>query len=884
MPISATPMILIGTPMCTEFSSWQYLNRQSKDPAETHRDYVRAMVHLRFMMELYEDQITRGRYFLHEHPAYATSWDEACVAEIRESEHVSTVIGDRCQYGQSAKDGAPVKKPTRWMSNSPRVLEALGQRCAGRGGNCSRAEGGEHVTVAGSEARRSQVFPFTLCKAILTGFRTQLVDDGRLVLGVAGIQRPEEDLSDAQLERIARRTVVSEDGVELFKVVENQEFRDALTGQLLQPDLVKAARRRELEYFAAKSVWRKVPRGDAQRYQGKPPITVKWVDVNKGDDESPNYRSRLVAREVRQAWESSIFSPTPPLESLRSILSLAATDIPGVLEHDRRPESPTRTQVSVIDIARAYFNAKVDPEHPVYVELPAEDEDSTKGMCGKLLAHMYGTQPAAKGWHTEFSTFLCDELGFTQGVASACVFHHKDRKLYTSVYGDDFLTSGPANELNWFAEGMRTRYELTEKARLGPGVKDDKCVQILNRMVRWTPEGLELEADPRQVEKLVRDLNLEGANSVATPGVKVNKEQVASDAELERGKHSPFRAVAARCNYLAADRPDVQFAAKEVCRWMSSPTALSLHALKRLGRFLEGRRRLVYKFSWQSVSCVDVYTDTDWAGCVRTRKSTSGGGLVLGQHLVKSWSSTQTEVALSSGEAEYYGAVKAAGVGLGFQSLLSDLGIQLPVRVWTDSTATIGICSRDGLGKLRHIDTKCLWLQHQVRSRRIEVRKVKGTENPADVFTKHLSSAQTVEALLKLFGCEYRGGRPEGAPKLRPGEGTELGTKLNVVDRCYALGAEVDAQKVLDGTGNNGDVILTERAGYVFPAVEWDNILVPEAWSYRQVCLPHLLGAAMDATFPVAMAADAAGDSDYVPVPCELERLGRKVLNQEDES
>ena len=52
----------------------------------------------------------------------------------------------------------------------------------------------------------------------------------------------------------------------------------------------------------------------------------------------------------------------------------------------------------------------------------------------------------------------------------------------------------------------------------------------------------------------------------------------------------------------------------------------------------EGRRRLVYCYPWQSADHVDVYSDTDWPGCPRTRKSTSGGCIVLGQHLIKSWS------------------------------------------------------------------------------------------------------------------------------------------------------------------------------------------------------------------------------------------------------
>ena len=58
---------------------------------------------------------------------------------------------------------------------------------------------------------------------------------------------------------------------------------------------------------------------------------MKWVDTNKGDDQSPNYRSRLVAREVRQHWEQAIFAPTPPLEALRTILSIAATDFKDCL-------------------------------------------------------------------------------------------------------------------------------------------------------------------------------------------------------------------------------------------------------------------------------------------------------------------------------------------------------------------------------------------------------------------------------------------------------------------------------------------------------------------------------------------------------------------------
>ena len=186
----------------------------------------------------------------------------------------------------------------------------------------------------------------------------------------------------------------------------------------------------------------------------------------------------------------------------------------------------------------------------------------------------------------------------------------------------------------------------------------------------------------------------------------------------------------------------------------------------------------MFAYPWQVADRADAYSDTDWAGCLKIRKSTSGGCLMLGKHLIKSWSSTQASISLSSGEAEFYGVVKAGGVTLGYQALLRDVGVVLPVRVWTDSTATIGICGRQGLGKLRHIDTQCLWIQQKVRGKSMELFKVRGEENPADLFTKHLVGRDRIHMLLGLFGCEYRGGRSAAAPLARAGATVSKGELL----------------------------------------------------------------------------------------------------------
>ena len=112
---------------------------------------------------------------------------------------------------------------------------------------------------------------------------------------------------------------------------------------------------------------------------------------------------------------------------------------------------------------------------------------------------------------------------------------------------------------------------------------------------------------------------------------------------------------------------------------------------------------------------------------------------MLGEHILKTYSSTQPTVSLSSGEAEFFGIVRAAGAALGQQSLFADLGRALEVRVWTDSSAAMGIYSRQGLGELRDIDTQALWIQEKVRTKQIILKKVRGergqpSRSPNEVF------------------------------------------------------------------------------------------------------------------------------------------------------
>ena len=134
---------------------------------------------------------------------------------------------------------------------------------------------------------------------------------------------------------------------------------------------------------------------------------VKWLDVSKGDDLNPNYRSRFVARHLKAHDTSgkSYFAPAPPLEAPRTVVRMAMTKT-NTHRPDWDPDSATRTQISLIDVKRAYFNAQIDPSEPeTFVQLPREDSDH-ESMCALLLRHMYGTRAAADGWQEECSTVL----------------------------------------------------------------------------------------------------------------------------------------------------------------------------------------------------------------------------------------------------------------------------------------------------------------------------------------------------------------------------------------------------------------------------------------------------------------------------------------------
>ena len=267
----------------------------------------------------------------------------------------------------------------------------------------------------------------------------------------------------------------------------------------------------------------------------------------------------------------------------------------------------------------------------------------------------------------------------------------------------------------------------------------DHSIVILNRLITWTDKGIELEADPRHVALLIQKVGCEGSK-VSTPLVKERIEEALNSEELSEEQATMYRSASMRLAYLSQDRPDLLVLGKELAKGLKKPTQAHFQMLKRGVRYLRSHPRLVHLFANQDkFTQLEVWVDADHAGCIRSRKSTTGTVLRLGKNTIRTTCKSQAAIALSSGEAEYYGLVSGLCQGLGEQSTLHDWGITIPLIGFMDATTGLAIGSRHGLGKVKHIDTVFLWAQEVVTS---------------DLFTKPLE-AQRMLMLLSRMGYSF---------------------------------------------------------------------------------------------------------------------------------
>ena len=137
-------------------------------------------------------------------------------------------------------------------------------------------------------------------------------------------------------------------------------------------------------------------------------------------------------------------------------------------------------QVSFVDIARSYFNARAGGGDTTYVALPPGDNDH-EDKFARLVRRMYGKRAAAHGWQEEYSSFLVETFGFAQGTSSPCVSRHPVGQLVALAHGGDSTTAGAKSDLDWYEGEAKKEYGCTIQRRTGPG-RDDAEEAIVSNM------------------------------------------------------------------------------------------------------------------------------------------------------------------------------------------------------------------------------------------------------------------------------------------------------------------------------------------------------------------------------------------------------------------
>ena len=338
-----------------------------------------------------------------------------------------------------------------------------------------------------------------------------------------------------------------------------EEFRDNRTGKYLDPELVAKARSEEVEFMAKIGLHQEVDITECLQMTRRPPISTRWVDVNKGSTESPDVRCRLVARDFKPKGEkdrSDIFAAMPPLEAKKLLFRKAV----GGRKELRNGEW-CQQKIMLIDVKKSHFCGELE-DHELAFVFAAGRGECEQGKCWRLRRWLYGMRPAASAWEKHYSKTLVD-MGFAKGGDSRdCILRQGSRRSSGSSWRALGCSRTPTG---WRSPRSRRRWKM------------------------WATPHWNEELDP-------------------------------DDARL-------FSALAVRGNYISQDRADVQYAAKEACRHMAAPTRAAWGKLIRWVRYLLQFPRLAWTFKRDEceTDTIDVFSDSDWAGCVRTRRSTSGG-------------------------------------------------------------------------------------------------------------------------------------------------------------------------------------------------------------------------------------------------------------------
>jgi hypothetical protein len=463
--------------------------------------------------------------------------------------------------------------------------------------------------------------------------------------------------------------------------------------------------------------------------KGKRALTNRWIYRVKQEEHTsqPRYKARLVVKGFRQRKGidfDEIFSPVVKMSSIRVVLSLAAS---------------LDLEIEQMDVKTAFLHG--DLEEEIYMEQPEGFRVKGKEdyVC-RLKKSLYGLKQAPRQWYKKFESVM-QEQGYRKTTSDHCVFVQKFPDgdfIILLLYVDDMLIVGMnSSRIGRLKKQLSQSFAMKD---LGP------AKQILGVRIQRSRKDKKLFISQEQyIEKVLERFNMNNAKVISSPlatHFKLStKQSPSTDEEKEDMKRIPYASAVGSLMYaMVCTRPDIAHAVGVVSRFLSDPGREHWNAVKWIMRYLRGTSKLCLSFGSGKPMLVG-YTDSDMAGDVDTRKSTSGYLITFSGGAVSWQSRLQKCIALSTTEAELIAATEACKELLWMKKFLQELGFkQQQYVLFCDNQSTIHLAKNSSFhSRSKHIDVRYHWIRDTLNDKLLTLEKIHTDDNGSDMLTKALT-------------------------------------------------------------------------------------------------------------------------------------------------
>ncbi|KAK6149332.1 hypothetical protein DH2020_016857 [Rehmannia glutinosa] len=363
-----------------------------------------------------------------------------------------------------------------------------------------------------------------------------------------------------------------------------------------------------------------------------------------------------------------------------------------------------------------------------------EGFSSSKGeqLVCKLNKSIYGLKQASRQWYFKFHEVITSFV-FEENIMDECIYRkvNGSKICFLVLYVDDILLAtndkGLLYEVKQF---LSKNFDMKDMGELN---------FFLGLQIKQCQEGIYI-SQSKYTKELLKKFGIEEGRTVSTPmatNIKIDKD--------EKGKfvdESKYRGMIGSLLYLTASRLDILHAVCLCARFLSNPKESHMSAVKRIFRYLKGTIQYGLFYPKNENFYLKGYSDSDYAGNIDDRKSTSGSCQFIGDCLVSWFSKKQNCVSLSTAEAEYISATFCCTQLLWMKQTLADYKCSFKnVPIFCDNISAINIAQNPiHHNRTKHIEIRHHFLRDCVSKPKIEISFVPSQDQLADIFTKPLSS------------------------------------------------------------------------------------------------------------------------------------------------